>query len=195
VNGFSFGFNPLNAKQFFVILAQYLSLASFELPRFIGNHTVERWHYLANEPYLWPGFFLWYFGLFQVLLSFVAFFDKKNTNPQWNNLRWVLVLNFAFVFGALTLTQKTPEPNTYFEMLPIPLLFSFYLWERSLSFSWGKPFLWFSLVMALVFSVGYPFDPVPKNESVYMKFHDQFTAAVEKKDYHQLGERRPGAFY
>ncbi len=78
INSYSYTFNTHNLKMFLVTLVQFFALAAFEMPRFIGNHTDERLRYLAANPLLWPGFFLWYFGFLQVL-TFIGFlFVRKS---------------------------------------------------------------------------------------------------------------------
>ncbi len=195
VSGLSFGLNLHNFLSFFVILAQFLSLASFELPRFIGAHTVERIHYLSENWLLIPGLFLWYFGILQVLILLGFLFDSRNPRPDWKPVRWFAVLIFLMVYGSLLFTIKKPDVNTYCEMLPVVMLYSLYVWDRWWMNRWGRRFLCFFLAIALLFQVVYVFIQPIKRESFYLMYHDAIAQAIRDKNYHLLGERRAGSFY
>lgn len=196
VNGFSYGFNMHNFHCFFNILGQFLALSIFEMPRFIGHHTADRIHYLLDHPLLMvPGFFLWYYGILQVLILLGYLFDSKNPHPEWKWVRLLLIGTFLFIFGCLIFTVKTPDVNTFCEMLPIPMIYSLYVWERWWANRRGRLFLQFFLAMAIFFQVAYMFVRLPLKESFYLAYHDKLIQAVEQRDYHILGERRPGSFY
>lgn len=77
-SGFAVPFNVKNLLDVGTILAQFLSLVSFELPRFLGVNTYLRFHFLAvDHPYLFlPGIFLWIGGLLQPLVLLLAWFKK-----------------------------------------------------------------------------------------------------------------------
>ena len=46
--------NPGNFLSFFTVLGRFFSLASFEIPRFIGAHTADRLNFLNQNAWLWP---------------------------------------------------------------------------------------------------------------------------------------------
>ncbi len=75
-SGFEVPFNWRNVGEFGTILARFLSLVSFELPRFIGLNTQGRIAFLEDHPLLLvPGAFLWVVGLLQpFILLFQWFF-------------------------------------------------------------------------------------------------------------------------
>jgi hypothetical protein len=195
VSGLSYGFNLHNFLHFFVTLAQFLALASFETPRFIGMHTDERVQFLLHHYILVPGLLVWYFGILQPIILVGFLFVSKNSHPEWKLIRWLLMGTFLLVYGSLLFTIKNPDVNTFCEMLPIVMIYSFYVWERWWLNLWGKRFLQIFIVSVLVFQVGYLLARAPENESFYLKYRDAMTQAIEKHDYHLLGERRPGAFY
>lgn len=195
VHSYSYTFNVHNLKMFFVTLAQFFALAAFEMPRFIGGHTDERLRYLAANVFLWPGFFLWYFGFAQVLTLIGFHFVKKNPHQEWKWIVWLSAGTFLWVFFILLFTLKDPNVNTFYEMLPIPMLYSLYVWERWWNHRWGKLCLQIFLAAVFIFQISYVFARIPLKESLYLMYHDQLTAAVDQKNYHLLGERRPGALY
>ncbi len=195
VAGFSPGLNLHNLKQGFVILVQFFALASFEMPRFIGMNTADRAHYLAQNVFRLPGFFLWYFGILQVLILIGYLFDFKSARPGWKSIRSFTWLVFLMVFGSLLFTVKNPDVNTFCEMLPVAMLFSLYVWDRWWDHPWGRGLLWFFLACVLVFQTAFVFSQLPLRNSFYLEYHDAMARAIQEKNYHLLGERRPGSFY
>lgn len=195
VSGFSYGFNVHNFLLFFVTLAQFLSLASFELPRFFPGHTIERIHHLSQYNILIPGLFVWYFGLLQPLILLGFLFDSKNPHSHWKWIRWLLIGTFLSIYASLLFTVKNPDVNTFCEMLPVVMIYSLYVWERWWSKPWGKRLLQVFIIFALVFQVALLFYDTPKKESLYLMQGNAMAQAIDQKDFHLLGERRPGAFY
>jgi hypothetical protein len=195
VHGMSMGFNPHNFKSFFAILLQYLALAGFEMPRFIGISTHGRLEYLASHWYLWSGFLIWTLSFVQIAFLLGFGFDRKNPAKGWNLIRAMAGLAFFLIYGALLFTIKNPDVNTFCEMLPVVMLYSLYVWNRLSTWAWGRIFRWAFLLSGLAFQVGYVFARAPLKESLYLKYGDAMAKAIEAKDYHLLGERRPGALY
>jgi hypothetical protein len=195
VNSYSYTFNIHNLKMFFTTLVQFFALAAFEMPRFIGNHTDERLRYLAANIFLWPGFFLWYFGFAQVLTLIGFLFVRKNPHLEWKWITWMAGGTFFWVFFVLLFTLKDPNVNTFYEMIPIPLIYSLYIWERWWTYRWGKILLQVFLASAILFQISYIFVSIPRKQSLYLMHHDQLKAAIDQKNYHLLDERRPGALY
>jgi hypothetical protein len=150
---------------------------------------------LADHILLWPGFFLWYFGFAQVVILTWYLFVKKSPHQDWKWMRFLACGTFLWVFLVSLFTLKNPDINIFYEIMPIPLIYSLYVWEKWWTNRNGKLFLQFFLIAALVFQVGYVFTRIPLKESLYSMYRDQFTAAVDQKNYHLLGERRPGALY
>jgi hypothetical protein len=110
-------------------------------------------------------------------------------------MAWLCGGTFLWIFFVLLFTLKDPNVNTFYEMIPIPLLYSLYVWERIWSYAWGKWLLRAFLAAAILFQTAYVFARIPLKQSLYLMYHDQLTKAVDQKNYHLLGERRPGALY
>ena len=104
-------------------------------------------------------------------------------------------LTFLVIYGSLLFTLKTPDINTFCEMLPVIMVFSLYVWDRFWAWPRGRHLLWVLLFSSLAFQVGYVVEKAPQKESFYLKYQDQITQAIQRKDYHLLAERRPGALY
>lgn len=195
VSGFSFGFNSHNLKNFFTVLVQFFAMACFEMPRFIGLHTAERFQFLSGHWLLLPGAFLWYFGFLQVLLLVGFLFYARPTRPDWNPFRLLTAFLFLFTYASLLFTVKKPDINTFCEMLPLVMLYSLYVWERWWNRPWGRALLCFALACALVFQTALVFIRLPERSSFYLKYKNNLAQAITQRNYHLLGERRPGFLY
>jgi 1,2-phenylacetyl-CoA epoxidase catalytic subunit len=51
------------------------------------------------------------------------------------------------------------------------------------------------LACGLVFQTAFIFAQLPRKESFYLQYHDAMARAIQERNYHILGERRPGSFY
>jgi hypothetical protein len=193
--GFSIAFNQDNLRKFPQILLQYLAMACFEMPRFIGRHTADRIQFLTQHWSLWPGFFLWYFGFLQALVLLGSCFEVKDSRPDRRIIRWLAISAFALVFAALLFTAKTPDINTFYEMQPVILIYSFYVWERFWSILWTRRLGWFFVASVWVFQTGYLRSAIPKKESVYLIYRTDLEKAIQEKNYHLFAERREGSLY
>ena len=172
-----------------------LNSSDFHEQALIEMNTAERAHYLAQNIFRLPGFFLWYFGILQVLIMVGYLFDFKSQWPGWKAVRLLILLVFLMVYGSLLFTVKNPDINTFCEMLPVVMLYSLCIWERWWVHPWGRRLLCFFLGCVLVFQVAFLFSQLPLRKSFYLQYHDAMAQAIQEKNYHLLGERRPGSFY
>jgi hypothetical protein len=195
VSGMSIGLNPANIPTFFKTLSEFLSLACFQLPRFIGGHTDERLQFLTDNGLIAPGIFLWGFGILQAVILLVYFFDAKNPRSGWKPIRLFAALSFLLVYASLLFTVKKPDVNIFCEMLPVVMLYSLYVWERWWALPKARYFLWLFLACALIFQASYVFIQLPAQKSFYLKYHDAIAQAIDQKDHRLLGERRAGSLY
>lgn len=192
---FFYGFNTHNLLAFFKTFVQFFALACFEMPRFIGMHTLERYHYLMDHWLLVPGVYLWYMGFLQVLVLWAFLFIKKNTHPEWNFIRLLIALTFLWFYGCFLFTIKNPDVNTFVEMLPLVMLYSFYVWEALWNRPWPRRLMVVLVLFAVVFQACYVFAEKPFNKSFYLQDKDKIVQALAEKNYTLLAERRPGYLY
>jgi hypothetical protein len=105
-SGFVVPFNWSNVREFWTILARFLSLVCFELPRFIGVSTQSRLDFLVNHSWiLVPGVILWAGGIFQPFVLFLIWCQQL-----FKNFKWV----FPVVFLTLFLILGFDGPNQIF---------------------------------------------------------------------------------
>ncbi len=195
IHGMSASFELRNLGRFFTILIQYLALVSFEMLRFIGISTQARTAYLASHWTLWTGFLLWYFSYLQAVILLGFGFDPKNPAKSWDWVRLMAGLTFLLIFGLLMFSAKNPDLNTFYETLPIMMVYSFCVMSRFWSWAPARKFLWVLLFSSLAFQTGYLFEKTPQKESFYSTYKDPIAKAIQEKNFHLLGERRPGTFY
>jgi hypothetical protein len=247
--GFAVPFNWGNVGEFWTILARYLSLVSFEIPRFIGENTKSRIHFLAIEhPFLLvPGGLLWPIGLLQpfflaalwfrelrlrfqwlfwavlaglcLLLAVSNWNDAPKTlfltmgimaitlalgfwasrlkpekaGPQWKELNLLLSFIFAMVYASFWFTVKMPLSHIYFLFFPLLMTYSCYCWMAFREIrAWrlaAKAFV----ILGVVFQVGYAIAVEPR-DSIY-PWWPAIKQAIDQKNYHLMGERRPESLY
>jgi hypothetical protein len=247
--GFAVPFNWVNVKEFWTILARYLSLVSFEMPRFIGDDNKSRVDFLASQhPYLLvPGVLLWIIGLLQPFILAAFWFrelrhrfrwlfwavflglaimlvvsdpgDSAKTlsltisitaivlalglwtgrlqpekiGPQWKELNLLFSIIFAMVYVSFWFTVKMPLSHIYFLFFPFLMTYSCYCWmcfkEKRAWRLAAKAFV----ILGVVFQVGYAIAMEPQ-DSIYPMWK-VIKQAIDQKNYHLMGERRPESLY
>jgi hypothetical protein len=178
------------------LLGRYFSFASFELPRFLGEHTHERIAYLTDSPWLLPvGFFLFAVGIIQAAAMFLFLFLRKHSRPDWGAIRWTTLGLLAVIYFEFWFSRKPPSAIRYYEVLPLVMVYSFYCWDYFADKVFWKRFAVFFLVVGLYFQIGYAWKTAMNGTSVYSQYRVRMTRAIEAKDYRLLDERRPAALY
>ncbi len=180
--------HPDNLKSFFTILARVLSFASFELPRFVGANTAERWAFFQAHLWLLPlGALLLLAGWFQVLLLVVQWFLRKNPGKDWRAAKFLILGSVLLVYVSFWFTSKTPAAHTYYLFLPVAMLYSFYCWNDWMGEirwqRWAKIFL----VCGLLYQAGLALAWIP-TRSMY-KDRSIPASAIDQKNYHLFGEK------
>jgi hypothetical protein len=176
-----------NVKGFFLVLARFLSFASFELPRFIGPNTQERWAFLQAHPWLIPfGAFLVLAGWFQVLFMVAQWFLKKDLGKDWRAVKGLALGLVLFTYVSFWFTSKTPAAHTYYLFLPAAMLYSFYCWNDWMKEErwrrWAKIFL----ACGILYQAGLALARLPER-SLY-KDRPIPVSAIAQKNYHLLGD-------
>src|SRR5205823_9024750 len=70
--------------------ARFLSLASFELARFVGRNTAERVTFLRENLWLAPfAVFLGAVGIVQPAAMIVLWFRRKSARADWPAVKWL----------------------------------------------------------------------------------------------------------
>jgi len=177
-----------NIKSFFTILARFLSFASFEIPRFVGANTAERWAIFQSHLWLLPlGLFLLLAGWLQVLFLIAQWFLKKDPEKDWQAVRRLILGLILLIYISFWFTSKTPAAHTYYLFLPPVMLYSFYCWndwmKKDRWRKWAKIFL----VCGLFYQAGLALVRLP----IHSLYKDRSipVSAIVQKNYHLLGEK------
>ena len=193
-SGFEVPFNWENVLALPVILARYLSLVCFEIPRYLGDDLAMRIKFLTDRPLiLVPGAVLWIGGLAQAFILFIAAFKKKNPAPNWAPTRNLTALCFLMVWVSFWFTVKLPLSHIYLIFYPLLMLYSCYVWSLFANRSQIRFGVKILLILGLYFQIGYAVTHWP-HDSLYPD-RARLVRALEQKDYRIFRERRPGTFY
>lgn len=188
-------FNFDNFKNFLTILARYLSFPCYEMPRFLGSGTSERWGFVKQA--LWlapPAIFLWLLGLLQpfVLLIWGWFKDERHSDSK--TILGLTMGTLLWVWVCFWFTSNGIAAHMYYVLLPLTVVYSFYIWSRLAPKKGWRTFGMVCLVASLWFQTGFIIQKM-KTQSLYAN-RDKIVKALDQKDYRLLSERRDwGVFY
>jgi hypothetical protein len=181
-----------HVKAFFVVLARYFSLVSYEIPRFLGLDTKGRLEAVKALPILLPpAAFLLVVGWIQpfVLLGMGFVKDKIHKDGAW--VRNLTFLAFLMVWVSFWFTDKDPLAHIYYVLIPLLAVYSFYVWDRLAANKKWQIFGMVCLAASFWFQSCRLFQQIPEG-SLYSD-RAKVSQAIHEKNYHLLGERRPGS--
>jgi hypothetical protein len=191
-------FNAENLKQVLNpvegILGRFLSFASFELPRFIGRNSAQRLAFVREHLWLAPFVaLLTVVGLVQPALLVLLFFKKSHPQRDWRALKLLTLSALALLYALFLFSFRSPHSHTYYTMLPLAMLYSFYCWSPYLRRRGWQIAAFVLLACGVVFHTGL---------ALHRRAHDSMYTnravpqrAIDTRDYHVLGERREGSRY
>ncbi len=188
------GFNLHNFLRFFSTLAKYLSLACFEMPQFVGEHTMDRIAFLQDA--LWialPGIFLTMVGWAQPFSFLIFGWRKDPTRPSAQAVFAAAWSVFIMVFMAFCFTYKAPVAHALFILFPLVTVFSFHVWAQLAPYAGWRKFALVCLVASLWFQLGFLIYWMPKR-SLYLD-RAKIQTAIDQKNYQILADRRPQSLY
>jgi hypothetical protein len=186
--------NKENLTAFWGILIRTLSFASFEVPRLLGPHTTERVAFLKQEPWLLPlAVFLFVVGTAQVVTLIVSWFLRDSTHDDWRAIKYLLLFNICILYLSFLFSIKPPQSNHLYVTLPIPMIYSFYCWNRFLKSKRWQVFAMVFITCGVIFHVGLALHNRTRI-SLYTE-RAVIESAIVNKDYRILGERRPNTLY
>ncbi len=176
------------------VLGRFLSFASFELPRFIGANSAARLAFMKANRWLIPlVVFLTLAGILQCVAMLVLWFRKTHAHNDWRAIKYFTLGTVALLYLSFLFSLKAPVSHTFYVMLPVAMLYSFYCWNEFLKKKAWRRLVAVFIVCGLIFHVGLAASNL-KHVSIYLE-RGKITEAIKAKDYRLLGERRPGARY
>jgi hypothetical protein len=187
-------FNAANILSFPVVLARYLSLASCEIPRFLGANTAGRLAFLNSNPWLWPVALITFLGgLAQALALLFLGFRNQNAQKDWTALRILALATFLLIYFSFIFAIKVPAAHTYYLALPVAMLYGFYAFSPFMTRRWFRILTVILLSCNILLHAGLAAEHF-QSRSLY-KNRELFVKAIQDKNYHLLGERRPETLY
>jgi hypothetical protein len=188
-------FNPDNFLAFFTILLRFFSLPCFEMVRFLNSPGLDHHlEYFKILPWLLlPGVFLLFVGWLQVALLLVFGWFKDVAHPEGRTLSKIVLFAFGVVWLSFCFTSKEPLAHIYYILLPLLIVYSLYIWSRWANHRVGRLLGWACLAASLWFQTGYLIHSMA-DRSLYTN-RALVQKAIQEKNEHVLGERRPGALY
>lgn len=181
-------FNLQNFKEIGTVLMRYFSFASFESARFLGSNTASRLSFLNT--FLWAVPFIVFAaltGFAQLIWMLVSLF-RKNDFPEWKSLKLLIVASFLLIWFSFFFSIKGPSSHTFYVMFPLVMIYSFYCWKPLFKKTWIRRIAVVFLISGFIFNSCVAYNNF-KTKSLYTNRSKPFQA-IEKKDYHILGERR-----
>ena len=174
--------------------ARFLSLASFELARFVGRDTAERLAFLREHLWLAPfAVFLGAVGILQPAAMIVLWFRKRDARDDWPAVKWLSLLTVLLLCTLFLFSAKPPASHTFYVTFPVAALYGFYCWDMLFRKRGWRTFAKVFLVCGVVFHAGL----AAHNFSRVSLYTDRRAAqsAINEKNPALLGERRPGSLY
>jgi hypothetical protein len=187
-------FRASNLGSGLVILPQLFSLASAEVPRFLGRDTVERLAFFRCQ--IWAARFTIValaLGLLQPTVMAVSIFRRKHLCKDWRTIKELTLSTFLLIYVSFAFAAKSPKSHMYYLMLPLTMLYAFYVFSPWSSKRWFQTTAAVLLICNIVFHVGLASFNY-REKSLY-SYRGSILRAIELKDYRQMGERRPEARY
>ena len=185
-------FNWENFKALYLVLPRFLSLVSYELPRFLGFGTQDRWETITQFPAMFlPALFLWVVGLVQPLFLLVMGFIRDPRHKDWKTVHLIAGISLLLIWTSFWFTSKPPQAHIYYILLPLIAVYSFYIWGRLAVHKKWRIFGIICLAASLWFETAYLIRELPMG-SLYSN-RAKVANAINHKDDTLLGERRPGS--
>ena len=186
---------PIYPAKAFDIVARFLSFASFEVPRFIGPDTATRLAFVKEYFWIAPAVvLLTVVGTLQPLgMSVIGLCAEKPQTPEWPSVRRLCVGTIGLLYLSFAFSRKPPHAHTFYVTLPIALLFSLYCWNEYLQEKRWQICASILLVCNLLLHVALGI--AHQAHHPWATDRQQIARALTDGDYHELGERRVGAFY
>jgi hypothetical protein len=190
--------NTENLTSLWGMLIRTLSFASFEVPRFIGAHTVDRLAFLKEEPWLIPFvIFLVVVGTVQVIALIVSWFLGDKLHEDWRAIKYLMLFNVLILYVSFLFSIKPPQSNHLYVTLPIPMIYSLYCWNRFLNSKRWQKFATRLAAMVIACGIIFHIGLALHNRSRISLYTERplIESAIQNKDYRILGDRRPNTLY
>ncbi|BAV09837.1 hypothetical protein FLA_5890 [Filimonas lacunae] len=181
--------NTDNISKIVLVLARYLSFASYEIPYMLGAPQ-ERIDTLKALPWMIPfTLVLLVVGFLQVGLFIISFFTVKATEG-WKQVKWMMLFTWLMVYVSFLFAIIGPSSHAFYVVMPLPVIYSCYCyqWLISLKPVLVKRMLGGMLALGFVFHLGLGYWNY-RQHSLYVN-RPLIQKALDRMDYKIAGQRR-----
>jgi hypothetical protein len=176
------------------VLGRFLSFASFELPRFIGENTAARLAFMKANLWLIPFvIFLTLVGILQCIAMLLLWFRKKHSQKDWEAVKYFTLGTVVLLYISFLFSMKSPASHTFYVTFPVAMLYSLYCWNDFLQQKRWQKFALVFIICGIIFEIGLAANNL-RLTSIYVD-RGRVVEAIKARDYRILGERRAGARY
>jgi hypothetical protein len=186
--------NLHNLSSIVGIIKRSISFAVFDVTSFIGGHSAERITFFKAGPWLIPiVLFLSVIGIAQAIALIVFWFRKDSEQPDWRAIKYLVVFNVLLIYVSFLFSIKPPQSNHLYISFPLLMIYSLYCWNRILKGKQWQRVAKVFLACGIIFHIGLALYNLPRTSLYPVRARVQ--SAIDEKDYHILGERRPNTLY
>jgi hypothetical protein len=176
------------------VLGRFLSFASFELPRFIGDNTISRLAFIKANLWLLPFvILLTLVGILQCIAMLLLWFRKKHSQKDWPAVKYFTLGTVVLLYISFLFSMRSPASHTFYVTFPVAMLYSLYCWNDFLQEKRWQKFAVVFIICGIIFEIGLAAHNF-RRASIYVD-RGRVVEAIKARDYRILGERRAGARY
>jgi hypothetical protein len=182
-------FEPVNLLRMPQIVVQFLSLASFEVARFMGPSTQDRLAFLARFAWAAPAVIVAaVLGLLQVGVLLVELFRRHPERRHWTPVRLATLGVLALLVPSFMFSVRAPASHAYYVLLPVVVIYAFHVWADLLRLRWVRTAAAVLLVTGGITHVALAI----RNFTDRSMYSDRarVVRAIQERNYRVLGERR-----
>ena len=182
-------FEPANLLRLPQIVVQFLSLATFEVARFMGPSTHDRLAFLHRFPWAAPAVIVaGVLGAIQAGILLVELFRDHPERKGWRPVRYAIWGVLALLVPSFAFSVRAPASHAYYVLLPIVMIYAFYVWADLLRIKWIRTMAVVLVITGAVTDVALGIRNFT-DRSMYSR-RDLVVRAITERDYRLLGERR-----
>ena len=186
-------FEPANLLRLPQVVVQFLSLATFELPRFMGPSTADRLAFLGLFPWAAPAIVLVVaIGSAQVGVLLIELLLAHPQRKGWTAVRYATLGALALLIPSFAFSVRAPASHAYYVLLPLVMIYACYVWDDLLRRRWIRTT---AVVLLLAGAVAYLALGIRNftGRSLYRN-RALVVRAIDERNYRLLGERRTEAW-
>jgi hypothetical protein len=182
-------FEPANLLRLPQVVVQFLSLATFELPRFVGPSTADRLAFLGHFPWAAPAILVVVaLGSAQVAVLLAELFLAHSKRKHWHAIRFAMLSVLPLLVLSFAFSVRAPASHAYYVLLPLVLIYAFHVWNELLRRKWVRSA---AVVLFIAGAVAYVALGIRNftGRSMYTN-RERVVRAIDERNYRLLGERR-----